>query len=248
MENELLTVEEVADYLRTTTNTIYRWLRSGKLPGVKFGKEWRIRREVLESKLIESKPNTMRQSLLDKIELKSNHMMAITSNQDDLYNLETEFFKRGLALNQRLFKGCWWQNPDDVRQELSTRGLPVDELEEKKMLAIVDLAKMYKTLGVQGPIKAWTDEANITRELGHMFMWGSGSPDLGCCGEISNLIHFESLLDDTLAKHNVVGICPYLYNDSSKDNLNGFIELMNCHQNVVFYTNESFIYLKNSVS
>ncbi|MHB8131633.1 MAG: helix-turn-helix domain-containing protein, partial [Mobilitalea sp.] len=143
MKNELLTVEEVAEFLRTTPTTIYRWLRSGKLPGVKLGKEWRIRKEVLDSKLVESRPNLKRQSLMDEIEPKNNHMMAIASNEADLYNLEAEFFKKGLALNHRLFKGCWWQNTDDVRQELATRGLPVEELERKNLLTIVDLAKKY---------------------------------------------------------------------------------------------------------
>ena len=37
--NELLTVQEVADFLRTTSTTIYRWLKNGKLQGVKIGKE-----------------------------------------------------------------------------------------------------------------------------------------------------------------------------------------------------------------
>lgn len=248
MNNELLTVEEVAEFLRTTPTTIYRWLRTGKLPGVKLGKEWRIRKEVLDSKLAESSPNFKRQSLMDEIESKGNHMMAIASNEAALYNLEVEFFKKGLALNQRLFKGCWWQNTNDVRQELTTRGLPVEELERKNMLTIVDLAEKYKFSGVQGPIKAWTDAANITNELGYKFLWGSGSPGLGSCGDFSDLIRFESLLDDTLAKLNVVGICPYLYNDVNKDNMKEFIELVNCHRNVVFYTEESFVYLKNRVS
>lgn len=45
--NELLTVQEVADFLRTTSTTIYRWLKNGKLQGVKIGKEWRISRVAL---------------------------------------------------------------------------------------------------------------------------------------------------------------------------------------------------------
>ncbi|MDQ7097103.1 MEDS domain-containing protein [Desulfosporosinus sp. PR] len=246
MINELLTVEEVAVFLRTTPNTIYRWLRSGKLPGVKLGKEWRIRKEVLDAKLAETTPMLKRQSLLDGIELKSNHMMAISSNEDDLLDLEAEFFKKGLALKQRLFKGCWWQNTDDVRQELAARGVPIEELEKNNLLTIIDLAKKYETSGVQGPIQVWRDEATITNQLGYSFLWASGSPGLESCGNFSNLIRFESLLDDTLAKLNVVGICPYLYNDAGKNGLNEFIELMKCHRNVMFYNHDSFVYLKNN--
>ncbi|RBP42207.1 helix-turn-helix domain-containing protein [Garciella nitratireducens] len=53
MKYEWLTVEEVADMLRLNTVTIYRWLRTNKLRGIKLGKEWRIKdsdlQEFLES-------------------------------------------------------------------------------------------------------------------------------------------------------------------------------------------------------
>ena len=237
MKNELLTVEEVADFLRTTPNTIYRWLRAGKLPGVKLGKEWRIRQEVLDSRLAEA-TQSVSHNLWDKIELKSNHLMAIAATKNAVYDLEAEFFKRGLALKQRLFKGCWWQKPDEVRQELRARGIPVADLEKENRLVIVDLASAHQISGVQGPLKAWIDEANLSRELGYMYMWGSGALDLESCGNLSELVYFESLLDNTLAKANVVGICPYLY-DSSTGALNEWIKLMDYHQNVVFYNGES---------
>ncbi|MCR1899548.1 helix-turn-helix domain-containing protein [Irregularibacter muris] len=48
MEYEWLMVEEVADMLRLNTVTIYRWLRTNKLRGIKLGKEWRIRQSDLE--------------------------------------------------------------------------------------------------------------------------------------------------------------------------------------------------------
>lgn len=44
---------EVAEYLRTTTTTIYRWLKQGKIRVVKIGKEWRIYESSLESLLTE---------------------------------------------------------------------------------------------------------------------------------------------------------------------------------------------------
>jgi excisionase family DNA binding protein len=39
---ELVTVEEVADYLRVTEKTIYRLLRRGKIPAIKVGQQWRF--------------------------------------------------------------------------------------------------------------------------------------------------------------------------------------------------------------
>ena len=42
-----LTPEQVAETLQVTTFTVYRWLRSGKLVGVKIGKLWRVRPQDL---------------------------------------------------------------------------------------------------------------------------------------------------------------------------------------------------------
>ena len=47
MEREFLTVPEVAELLRLDTETIYRLLRAGKIPGKKVGESWRIRRAGL---------------------------------------------------------------------------------------------------------------------------------------------------------------------------------------------------------
>lgn len=37
-----MSVGEVADLLRVHDQTIWRWLKSGKLPGTKVGHSWRI--------------------------------------------------------------------------------------------------------------------------------------------------------------------------------------------------------------
>ena len=43
MSNELLTVEEVASFLKVDAETVRRWLLSGELKGTKIGKKlWRI--------------------------------------------------------------------------------------------------------------------------------------------------------------------------------------------------------------
>lgn len=48
MESRLLTPEQVADRLQISEHTVYLWLRSGMLPGMKLGRLWRIRGEDLE--------------------------------------------------------------------------------------------------------------------------------------------------------------------------------------------------------
>ena len=41
-DEELLTVEEAAARLKVDVETVRRWLRSGQLRGLKFGRMWRI--------------------------------------------------------------------------------------------------------------------------------------------------------------------------------------------------------------
>lgn len=45
--SNLFTVEDIADWLRLSQKTVYGWLRSGDLPGVKIGQVWRIKEEDL---------------------------------------------------------------------------------------------------------------------------------------------------------------------------------------------------------
>lgn len=42
-EIEMLTVKDVADYLKLGPTTVYRLLNEGKIPAFKAGKQWRIR-------------------------------------------------------------------------------------------------------------------------------------------------------------------------------------------------------------
>lgn len=46
--SEILTIDEVAEYLRLTPQTIYKWAQEKRIPAVKLGKEWRFRRSVID--------------------------------------------------------------------------------------------------------------------------------------------------------------------------------------------------------
>jgi excisionase family DNA binding protein len=45
--NELLTVREVAVYLRVSRATVWRWCQQGNIPAFRVGRNWRIRRDEL---------------------------------------------------------------------------------------------------------------------------------------------------------------------------------------------------------
>jgi PTS system nitrogen regulatory IIA component len=48
LDNEILTIEEVARYLRLTPQTIYKWAQEKRIPAAKLGKEWRFRKSIID--------------------------------------------------------------------------------------------------------------------------------------------------------------------------------------------------------
>jgi len=60
-DHQLLTVEEAAAHLRLNPQTVYRLLRAGKLPGVKVGRQWRVRLVDLEAHLTSPPVNPARE-------------------------------------------------------------------------------------------------------------------------------------------------------------------------------------------
>jgi excisionase family DNA binding protein len=46
--SELMTVPELAEFLRVNPATIYRLLRDKRIPGFRVGSEWRFDREAIE--------------------------------------------------------------------------------------------------------------------------------------------------------------------------------------------------------
>jgi len=51
---EILTVKQLASYLQMDEYTIYRLARSGKIPAMKIGAEWRFKKNLID-KWIEKK-------------------------------------------------------------------------------------------------------------------------------------------------------------------------------------------------
>ena len=45
----LLTIAEVADYLKLSRRTAWRWCKSGQLPAFKVGHQWRVSQTDLEN-------------------------------------------------------------------------------------------------------------------------------------------------------------------------------------------------------
>lgn len=53
MTDEILTLKEVAQYLKLAEKTAYRLAAEGKLPGFKAGGSWRFKHEEIEKWIAE---------------------------------------------------------------------------------------------------------------------------------------------------------------------------------------------------
>ena len=46
--HDIMTVEEVAEYLRVSERTVYEWAQRGEIPAGKLGTTWRFKRREIE--------------------------------------------------------------------------------------------------------------------------------------------------------------------------------------------------------
>jgi len=49
MDGEILTLDEVATYLKVAKRTLYRLAQDGKLPAFKVGGSWRFKRDAIDA-------------------------------------------------------------------------------------------------------------------------------------------------------------------------------------------------------
>ena len=47
--NDIMTLNEVADYMRVHPSTVYRMLKRKELPAFRLGREWRFNRESIDT-------------------------------------------------------------------------------------------------------------------------------------------------------------------------------------------------------
>ena len=103
-ETKLLAATDVAELVGVKETTVYRWCKEGKLPCLKVGKHWRIRRGVLEDFLKESeRPRTL-VGQLDSFLRVPDSVLAIAQNVAILHRLDAAFFRVGEARGGLLVK------------------------------------------------------------------------------------------------------------------------------------------------
>jgi excisionase family DNA binding protein len=52
MDTDIMTLEEVAAYLKLKPQTIYAWAQEKRIPAAKLGKEWRFRKSIIDAWIV----------------------------------------------------------------------------------------------------------------------------------------------------------------------------------------------------
>ena len=115
-ETELLAATDVAGMIGVKETTIYKWCKEGKLPCLKVGKYWRIRREALEDFLKRSEHPVTLVGQLDSFLREPDSVLAIAQNLDILHRLDAAFFRVGEARGGLLVK--FYGGKDKPEEEL----------------------------------------------------------------------------------------------------------------------------------
>lgn len=48
ISENLMTIEDLADYLKVTRRTIYDWLKHNKIPAIKLVGQWRFKKDKID--------------------------------------------------------------------------------------------------------------------------------------------------------------------------------------------------------
>jgi excisionase family DNA binding protein len=135
-EKQLLSAEDVAALMGIKESTVWRWCREGRLPCLKVGKHWRVRREALEAFLRRSERSTTLVGQLSSFLQVPDNVLAIAQNLDLLHRLDAAFFQVGDAYGGLLVKfyGGEEHSEDELRTEFEQNGLDVRRLEREGRL------------------------------------------------------------------------------------------------------------------
>lgn len=130
--DELLSVDDIAGYLDVRPTTVYQWCREGRLPCLKLGKSWRIRRAALDEFLRQGERRPTLVARLRAFLTVPDFVLAVAENTALLHRLDAAFFQVAEAHGGVLFKFAGGEPDwpvDRLRTELAGHGLDVARLE-----------------------------------------------------------------------------------------------------------------------
>ena len=177
----MLDVGWVAGYLGVSEVTVYRWLREGRLPAMKVGRQWRFRRSAIEEFLsLNERSTTLVGQLRAFLEIPDN-VLGLAQDLRLLQRLDAAFFMVGEARGGTLVKfiGPYTEDTaDELRVGWEKEGLEVGRLEKEGRLIFAK----EDELGDDGRVDALRQVLSERREEGRTlwasFDWSKGvDPD-----------------------------------------------------------------------
>jgi excisionase family DNA binding protein len=139
-KDELLEVPQIAHHLRISDVTVYRWCREGRLPCLKLGHSWRVRRSALEDFLERGEYSATLVGQLRSFYRVPDNVLAIAQTPQMLYRLDAAFLSVGEVRGGMLAKFYGAQTEasvDELRARLEDEGLDVGRLEGKGRLHFI---------------------------------------------------------------------------------------------------------------
>ncbi len=136
-ETELLGAEDVAEMLvGVKETTVYKWCKEGKLPCLKVGKRWRIRREALEDFLKGSERRVTLAGQLGSFLREPDSVLAVAQNLDILHRLDAAFFRVGESRGGLLVKFYGGEDspPEELIADFEENGLEASRLRREGRL------------------------------------------------------------------------------------------------------------------
>ena len=172
-DRDLLSAEEVAAYLDVQPVTIYRWCREGRLPCLKLGKAWRIRRVALEEFLQQREQGNTLVGQLRAFLTIPDQIIAIAETRDDMHRIDAAFFQVGEVRDGLLVKHYSGESLGPLREALTRHGLDVHRLEREGRLRFVaeDAHHPSRAEALRPLIEA---EASAGRTVWTAFDWAEG--------------------------------------------------------------------------
>ena len=169
----LLEAAEVADYLGVGQVTIYRWCRERRLPCIKIGKNWRIRREALDDFLRQGEEqNRTLEGQLRSFLVVPDNVIGVAETPELLHRLDVAFFKVAEARGGLLvkFHGHEPASEDELRGEFERDGLEVSRLEREGRFRFS--AEVHPADGRQDALRQiLAQEADTGRTVWVTFDW-----------------------------------------------------------------------------
>jgi excisionase family DNA binding protein len=131
-----LGAEEVAGLVGVKETTVYRWCKEGKLPCLKVGKRWRIRREALEEFLKSSERPVTLAGQLGSFLREPDSVLAIVQNMDILHRIDAAFFRVGQSRGGLLVKFYGGEDspPEELMASFEENGLEASRLRREGRL------------------------------------------------------------------------------------------------------------------